>query len=224
MIVTIDGPAGAGKSTVARSLAARLGCQFLDTGAMYRAVALAAIREGVDWQDKQELVRLVDALQIRLDGEQVLLDGEDVSQSIRRPEIASVIHHVADHPGIRERLIRVQRALVAGRPAVTEGRDQGTLAFPDADCKIFLTASPQERARRRQLDLAERGQTVALEEVLVDQQERDRRDREREVGSLQQAPDAIEVITDGMSQREVVQHLVEVVRATTADQDASEAI
>ena len=141
MIVTIDGPAGAGKSTVARSLAARLGCQFLDTGAMYRAVALAAIRANIDWDDKQGLLRLADGVQIRLDGKQVLLDEEDVSQDIRRPEIASVIHYVADHPGIRERLIGMQRAAVVGRSAVTEGRDQGTVAFPDAECKIFLTAS-----------------------------------------------------------------------------------
>ena len=224
MIVTIDGPAGAGKSTVARSLAARLGCQFLDTGAMYRAVALAAIRADIDWDDKQGLLRLVDGVQIRLDGNQVLLDEEDVSQAIRRPEIASVIHYVADHPGIRERLIGMQRAAVVGRPAVTEGRDQGTLAFPDAACKIFLTASPQERARRRQLDLAERGQKVELEQVLAQQQDRDRRDREREVGSLQRAPDAIEVITDGMSQLEVVQHLVEIVRAAASDQGAPEVL
>jgi cytidylate kinase/pantoate ligase/cytidylate kinase len=118
----------------------------------------------------------------------------------------------------------MQRAAVMGRSAVTEGRDQGTLAFPDAACKIFLTASPQERARRRQLDLAEGGQKVAIEQVLAQQQERDRRDREREVGSLQRAPDAIEVITDGMSQVEVVQHLVEIVRAAASDQEAPEVL
>ena len=135
-----------------------------------------------------------------------------------------MIHHVADHPGIRERLIRLQRAAVVGQSAVTEGRDQGTLAFPDAACKIFLTASPHERARRRQIDLAERGQTVALEEVLTQQEERDRRDREREVGSLQQADDAIEFVTDGMSQQQVVQRLIAVICEATGYQAPQEPV
>jgi cytidylate kinase len=212
MIVAIDGPAGAGKSTITRTLARRLGFAFLDTGAMYRAVTLAALRRGVPWDDVASLARVAEDVVIELDGDQVLLDGEDVSQEIRTPAVTSAIANVADNVHVRQRLVEQQRRIAAGKSnIVTEGRDQGTVAFPDAECKIFLTASPEERARRRLDDLRSRGQEATLEEVLSDQNERDRRDQARPVGRLMKAADAVEVCTDGLTPEEVVERLEEIV-------------
>jgi cytidylate kinase len=213
MIVAIDGPAGAGKSTITRTLAQRLGFAFLDTGAMYRAVALAALRRGVEWGDAAGLARLAEEVVIELDGDCVLLDSEDVSHVIRTPPVTAVIHHVADNQQVRRRLVEQQRRIARGRDIVTEGRDQGTVAFQDAECKIFLTASPEERARRRVEDLRSRGEEATLEDVLREQNERDRRDRTRPFGRLMKAEDAVEVCTDGLTPEEVVSMLEEIVRS-----------
>jgi cytidylate kinase len=204
MIVTIDGPAGAGKSSVAQALARRLGFRFLDTGAMYRAVTLAAIRRGVDLADRDAVLRLAEGLSIELADGRVLLDGRDVSDEIRAVEVTRLSQHVANHGEVRSLLVGLQRQTATVGDTVTEGRDQGTVAFPHAECKIFLTASPAERARRRQRDLHAAGQQVTFEQVLADQQERDQRDRNRPVGPLVQADDAIEVVTDGLTEEEVV--------------------
>jgi CMP/dCMP kinase len=212
MIVTIDGPAGAGKSTVARSLAQRLGYQFLDTGAMYRAVALAGLRQGVDWESPSELAALTRRIRIRLTGERTILDGEDVSEAIRTSEVTRLIRYAADNPEVRRHLVDLQRHLAQAGDMVTEGRDQGTVAFPDAECKIFLTASPAERARRRVRDLEARGERPAYAEVLAQQEQRDREDVARPVGGLRKAQDAIEVRTDGLSCAAVVDRLEEIVR------------
>ena len=166
MIITIDGPAGAGKSSVARALARRLGFRFLDTGAMYRAVALAGMRRGLDWDLPDDLARLARKLDLRVAGERILLDGEDVTEAVRTSAVTAVTRYAADNPQVREHLVKLQRALAADDNVVTEGRDQGTVAFPDAECKIFLTASPQERARRRLGDLQSQGEPVTLEQVL----------------------------------------------------------
>lgn len=213
MIVTIDGPAGAGKSTVARALARRLGFQYLDTGAMYRAVALAAMRRGLDWDETEQLARLARAVQIELAGPRILLDGEDVTETVRTTEVTAVTRYAADNPAVREHLVALQRAIAGQRNVVTEGRDQGTVAFPDAECKIYLTASPEERARRRQADLAERGESVSLEQVLADQQRRDRQDAARPVGPMKPAADAVEVLSDGLSIDQVIDRLEQLVRA-----------
>jgi CMP/dCMP kinase len=215
MIITIDGPAGAGKSSVARALARRLGFRFLDTGAMYRAVALAGMRRGLDWDLPGDLARLAEKLDIRVVGEKLLLDDEDVSEAVRTSEVTAVTRYAADNPQVRERLVKLQRALAAGDNVVTEGRDQGTVAFPDAGCKIFLTASPQERARRRLRDLQSQGEPVTLEQVLAAQRRRDREDANRRVGPLRPAPNAVMVSTDGMTLDEVVDRLEELMRAKT---------
>ncbi len=212
MIVTIDGPAGAGKSTVARALARRLGYCYLDTGAMYRAVALAGLRTGVDWNRPEQLAELAPSLDLRVSGERVYLRGADVTDAVRTQAVTSVTRHAANHPQVRAHLVLLQRAAAAGRDIVTEGRDQGTVVFPQAECKIFLTASPEERARRRQRDLHARGESATLQQILAAQQQRDSEDAAREVGPLRRAEDAVEVLTDGLTQDQVVDRLEELVR------------
>src|SRR6476620_9294124 len=164
MIVTIDGPAGAGKSSISRRLAERLGFAFLDTGAMYRAVALSALRRGLGNNDAEAIARLASELTIEFDGAHTRLDGEDVSAAIRTSDVSAAVYLAADNVAVRQRLVELQRRIAAGRNIVTEGRDQGTVAFPDAECKIFLTASRDERARRRYEELIDRGEPVSFEE------------------------------------------------------------
>src|SRR5258708_4573080 len=175
MIVTIDGPAGAGKSSAARTLARRLGFRFLDTGAMYRAVTFAALRRGLALHDPAALANLARELKIEVSDDRVLLDGEDVTNAIRTVSVTTATHFAADNPAVRQYLVGLQR-LSAGRDhVVTEGRDQGTVVFPHAECKIFLTASANERARRRLADLTARGEQTTFEEVLAQQNLRDER-------------------------------------------------
>jgi cytidylate kinase len=212
MIVAIDGPAGAGKSSVSRRLAERLGYRFLDTGAMYRAIALAALRRGLSAQQAEEIARLADELDLEITTERVLLNGEDVTTAIRTPEVSAAVYLAADHPAIRGWLVELQRQFAARGETVTEGRDQGTIAFPHAECKIFLTASPEERARRRQAELAAKGERVTVEAVLAQQNDRDLRDATRAVGRMERAPDAIEVWTDGLTTEQVVDRLEAIVR------------
>lgn len=207
MIICIDGPAGAGKSTVARRLAARLGFRMLDTGAMYRSVAWAARRDGIDWNDPAAIVEVADRIKIELVDDTVRVDGQDVTAEIRTPEITALTHYAADNPGVREHMVARQREIGANRDIVTEGRDQGTVVFPDAACKFFVTASPETRARRRWEELRARGSSITLEEVLAQQEQRDERDSRREVGPLQPAPDAVIVSTDTLTIDEVVELL-----------------
>ncbi len=213
MIVTIDGPAGAGKSSAARELARRLGFRFLDTGAMYRAVTFAAKQRGLDLADANRLAQLVGEIRVELDGEHVFLDGRDVTKEIRTFDITTSIQYAADNPAVRSQLVVWQREAAAGRNVVTEGRDQGTVVFPNAECKIFLTADEHERAERRYRDLVGRGEVVSFDEVLDAQHLRDERDRNRSVGALVMADDAIEVSTNGLSPAEVVARLEEIVRS-----------
>lgn len=212
MIVAIDGPAGAGKSTITQQLAKRLRFAYLDTGAMYRAIVVAAMKRNTAWDDVAALARLAETAQIEFEGDRVLLDGEDVTAAIRVPAVGAAIHYVADNPQVRHHLVEQQRRLAQGKNLVTEGRDQGTVAFPEAECKIYLTASPEERARRRVEDLRRRGQTATFEEVLADQNNRDHRDQTRPVGRLCKADDAIEVCTDGLTPEQVLERLETIVR------------
>lgn len=211
MVVTIDGPAGAGKSSAARELARRLGFKFLDTGSMYRAIAYAAMQRGLDLGDHTALEELVDEVDILLEGDRVLLDGLDVTVEIRTLKVTTATRFVADCHAVRERLVEQQRDFARSADVVTEGRDQATVVFPEAECKIFLTASEEVRAERRFLDLIRRGEQVTRSEVLQKQQARDRQDSLREVGALYKADDAIEFSTDGLAPEEVVDQLLEIV-------------
>jgi CMP/dCMP kinase len=215
-IVAIDGPAGAGKSTVAREVARRLGFTMVDTGAIYRAVALAASLAGVDWEDDAALSSLLDGPGFRLsfDGDRVLLRGQDVTQEIRTPEISRGASVVSARPVVRQKLLGLQRDLGRGAPrgAVLEGRDIGTVVFPDADVKFFLTASDATRAARRHSELAEKGLSVGLADVLADQRRRDKDDSERSIAPLKPAPDAVLVDTTGMDLGEVVEQVLRTAR------------
>lgn len=221
MIVTIDGPAGAGKSTVARALAERLGFDYLDTGAMYRAVALAGMRNGVDWNRPEQLEALLPALRITFRQGRIHLDGEDVSDAIRTSQVTAVTRFAADNPQVRKTLAAMQRDMAHGRSLITEGRDQGTFVFPEADCKIYLSASPAERARRRFTELTQKGEHVSQEEILRQIVDRDRRDENRPVGPLAKAADAILVDTDGLSVEQVVDRISTLVRACAEDSPES---
>jgi cytidylate kinase len=212
MIITIDGPAGAGKSTVAKALARRLGFRYLDTGSMYRAVALAGCRRGVDWQKPEQLAEVARQVRLEVEGDRIFLDGEDVTEAVRTSEITAVTRFSADNPQIRQRLVELQRQAAEQGDVITEGRDQGTVVFPCADFKFFLTASPEQRAARRQGDLVAQGESRPLPEILADINRRDLQDATRPVGPLLQADDAIEVDTDRKTVEEVVDLLERVVR------------
>ena len=216
MVIAIDGPAGAGKSTVTRKLAERLGFSFLDTGAMYRAITWAAIDRGVSLTDQNSLLKLAMSIQIAFDGDRVLVDGQDVSELIRVSEVTRNVVHVADHFGVRDRMVELQREIAATGDFVCEGRDQGTVAFPNSFCKIYLNASPQYRAMRRVDQMQAAGQYVDFDQVMADQNLRDQQDLNREVGRLMRADDAIEVNTDNQSIAEVVDQLERIARAKIA--------
>jgi CMP/dCMP kinase len=219
-IVAIDGPAGAGKSTVARSLARGLGYTYIDSGAMYRAVALLAARQGISYEDGEALSQLARRLRFEFvsDGEspRLLVDGEDVSRAIRTPEISRGSSEVSRWPGVRTALVEEQRRLGHRGGAVMEGRDIGTVVFPDAEVKIYLTATPEERAHRRTAELRERGEDVDGAQVLRDVIERDERDMRRQHSPLRRAEDAVEVLTDGLTLSEVVERLEALVRERAA--------
>ncbi len=212
MIVAIDGPAGAGKSTVTRRLADRIGFKFLDTGAMYRAVTFAALQRQVDLNDEKKLAELARTLTIQIDSDQVLVDGQNVSEEIRDPVVTRNVVAVADCEPIRSYLVRLQREIASHGNFVCEGRDQGTVAFPDAFCKIFLTASQNYRAKRRVQQMEKAGKFVDYDQVIREQRIRDDQDQRRKIGRLQKADDAIEVNTDDKSVDEVVTELVAIVQ------------
>lgn len=213
MIVTIDGPAGVGKSTVAKALANRLGFQFLNTGAMYRAVTVACLRSGISLQDPQTVADCARSVALRFEGERILADGHDVTDELASEVVRDNIMHITDNPAVREHLVALQRRMVAEADYVSEGRDQGTVAFPNAVCKFFMTAHPQERAERRQQQLARKGESRSLESILDEQEERDRRDETRPVGPLRKAEDAVTVDTTRMSVQQVVEVMEREVRS-----------
>lgn len=216
MIVTIDGPAGAGKSSAARELAARLGFQFLDTGAMYRAVTWVCLRDRLNLEDENAVAELARRIAIRFDGDRVFVDDVEVTREIRSTEVTHQTRHVAGNNAVRAHLVELQRRLAGEADVVTEGRDQGTVAFPHAECKFYITADPRERALRRQRDLAEQGEQVTLEDLLAEQTRRDERDESREFGALKPAPDAIRIDSSHRSLDEVAAHMERIVRERAA--------
>ena len=202
MVIAIDGPAGAGKSTVARALAQRIGYTYLDSGAMYRCVALAALQRGTT------PAQVAPALQIEL-GEGVSCDGRDVSQEIRTPEVSEAASRAAADPDVREAMVEQQRRHLAHGDWVAEGRDIGTVVAPDAELKVFLTAEAGERARRRASELGADPDTVLAEQAL-----RDERDRTRAHSPLKAADDAIEIDTTGLTLEQVIDRIVQLVEQT----------
>jgi len=216
LIITIDGPAASGKSTVARLLAEEIGASFLDTGAMYRAVTLAAMNAGVDMTDQDELLRIIISsdfeFEVRLSKTSVRLDGADVTDRIRMPDVTANARYAASAPKVRAMLVQMQRkAAESHEKIVTEGRDQGTVAFADADFKFFLTADPEERARRRQAELPNIPQEQNIEQTRRAIEARDKSDRDRQVGPLKPAEDAIIVDTTNMTIEQVVRKLTELI-------------
>jgi len=207
MVIAIDGPAGAGKSTVARAVAAELGFTYLDSGAMYRCVAFAGIERGADLDDAAAMGALARSLAIELDGKRVMLDNRDVSAAIREPQVTEASSRVSVHPPVREAMVEGQRRLIATGSYVAEGRDIGTVVSPEAPLKVFLTASAEERARRR---AAQTGEDEAA--VLTAQRERDERDESREHSALRAADDAVEIDTTGLGLDQVVGRIVELAR------------
>jgi cytidylate kinase len=207
MIVTIDGPAGSGKSTAARLLAERLGFEFLDTGAMYRAVALEALTLGIDPDDAERVAEVASRIEVDALGSAIRVDGRDVTVAIRTPEVTNAASRVAAIPRVREAMVRLQRKAAERRSIVTEGRDQGTVVFPGAECKFYLTADPNKRALRRQRELESQGQLVAFEDLLQQILERDTRDKTRDVAPLRPAHDAISFDTSNLSPEETVRRM-----------------
>jgi cytidylate kinase len=207
MVIAIDGPAGAGKSTVARAAAQALGFTYLDSGAMYRSVALAALDAGVDLDDNEALGRLAAGLDLVLDGNRVELDGAEVSARIRSHEVSEAASRVSVHPQVRAAMVERQRSLIATANFVAEGRDIGTVVSPEAPLKVFLNASDEERARRR---ATESGEPLGRVQEAIEA--RDGRDRGREHGALRAAEDAIELDTTGLGVDEVVERVVELAR------------
>lgn len=212
LVIAIDGPSGAGKGTVARAIAARLGYRHVDTGAMYRAVAWRALDRGLLLDDPSAVASLAAAARIELGDGRVTIDGRDVTQAIRTPAIDRGAAAVARIPGVRAALVERQRALGADGGVVMEGRDIGTVVFPGADVKIYLDADPSERARRRAADPAHAGSAVALPELASAMADRDRLDTTRPTSPLVIAPDAVRIDTTGMDVAEVVERVMAVVQ------------
>jgi cytidylate kinase len=216
LVITVDGPAAAGKSTVARVLAVKLGIRYLDTGALYRAVTWKALSSGTNMDDPNALARMARAADVRLeDGNQglrVTCDGQDVTVAIRTPEVTRNIYKLADEPAVRRVLTDWQREFARARDVVTDGRDQGTEVFPDADVKFYLDASVERRAERRRRDLAAGTGSTTMAEVREDLKERDARDRSRPVGALRRSSDMVTIDSTDLTVEQVVDAMLAEVR------------
>lgn len=212
MIVTIDGPAGSGKSTAARGLAKRLGFRFLDTGAMYRTIGWAVLRAGLNPEDEPRVAELARDADITLESGRILYDGEDVTERIRTEEVTHAASVVAMNSAVREAMAQLQRRAAQGEDIVTEGRDQGTHVFPQAECKFFLTANAETRARRRREDMRAAGSEISARAMQEQLRERDERDTRRAVAPLAPASDAVVLDTSDMSVERMLDVLEDAVR------------
>jgi cytidylate kinase len=216
LVIAVDGPAGSGKSTVSKTVASRLGLLYIDTGAMYRALTLKAMQRGMDFEDESALVSLAASTRIDLEDQggklKVFLDGEDVSGLIRTPELTANVKYIARIPGVRGEMVKLQRAIGEAHGAVLEGRDIGTVVFPDADYKFYLDASVEERARRRFRELSALGEKVHLAAIKKDVIERDESDMKRSVGALKKATDAVFIDTTDLSVDKVVEKVLSYIK------------
>lgn len=222
LTIAIDGPAGAGKSTVARAVAAALGYRYIDTGAMYRSVAWKSIQCAIAPDDEAAVTALAASIDIAFEpdpagGQRVIVDGADASAAIREPEATRLSSPISAIPGVRRELVARQREMGAAGGVVMEGRDIGTVVFPGAEVKVFLTATDEERARRRWLELTQRGETVSLDDILRRQQERDARDSSRDDSPLRPAADANVVLSDGLSFEQVVARILDICHTRLAE-------
>ncbi len=217
--VALDGPGGAGKSTVAKIIAARMGYVYVDTGALYRTVGLYAMENGVAKDDEAGIIALLDTIDVQLtyeNGEQhVLLNGSDVGGRIRTPDASMYASAVSKIPEVRTYLLDLQKKIAAKGGVVMDGRDIGTVIMPDAEVKVFMTATPEERARRRHKELLEKGETVTFEEVLADMIQRDKNDSERETAPLKPADDAVMFVNDGCDAEGCADYIIDLIRKKT---------
>lgn len=219
--IAIDGPAGAGKSTIARAVAQKLGYIYVDTGALYRAIGLAVLEQGGDTSDPETVAPALKQMQIEIrfiNGEQrVILNGRDVSSDIRRNEISMAASNVSAIPAVREFLFDLQRSFAEKNNVVMDGRDIGTVVLPDAQVKIFLTATPEERARRRHLELIQKGQQVEYDTLLKEVRQRDYNDSHRAIAPLKQADDAMLVDTTGNEMQESIDQILKIIEKRLRD-------
>ncbi len=209
--IAVDGPAGSGKSTVAKEIASRLGIIYLDTGAMYRAVTYLALERQMDVKKSQDLRTIVDSLTLEMEPGRIFVNGQDVTESIRLPEVSRNVSYTAMDAYVRERMVALQRSIAGNKSVIMDGRDIGTHVLPNAKYKFFLTATAEERAERRMKELHEKGFDVSFEQLVNEIKERDRLDSEREVSPLVKAEDAIEIDTTSMGIQDVVRFILDFV-------------